>query len=521
MEKENRGIGRKTMATIKRALISCTNKTGLVEFAKFLQSQNVEILSTGGTAKFLKDNNISVKDVSDETSFPEMMDGRLKTLHPKVHGGILAIRDNVEHKKSMEEHAISPIDLVVVNLYDFEKVASDPDCSLENAIENIDIGGPTLIRAAAKNYKFVTVVVDPLDYAKVQDAMINCSLEKHLRYSLAQKAFALTAQYDCTISSYLSHQDTLSFHFQKMENLRYGENPHQKASLYRLPGASGIVDAVQIQGKELSFNNLLDTEAAYRCCRDFSQATCVIVKHGNPCGVASAEKLSEAFLKARTGDPVSSFGGIVAFNKTVGPQTALNIAETFFEVILAPDYHKEALTLFQKKKNLRVLKLADWSCKNNHELRQISGGILWQETDQKLVDLKDCQVMSKQKPSNSEWKSLEFAWRVAKHVKSNAIVFAKDSQTLGIGAGQMSRVDAVKLAAMKAEENFSEKNILKNAAMASDAFFPFRDGIDVAAPWGITVIVQPGGSVRDNEVIEACDEHGIALVLTGVRHFRH
>lgn len=511
---------------IKRALLSCTDKTGLVDFAKFLASKNIEMISTGGTAKLLKDNQIPVKEISEFTGFPEIMDGRVKTLHPKVHGGLLAVRDNKNHQNALKENQIQEIDLLVVNLYAFEKTVADPHCSFENAIENIDIGGPSMLRSAAKNHKYVTVVVDPEDYARVQNAIAKNSLNDDLRFELALKAFQTTARYDTAISTYLSHKELplLSFSFQKIQDLRYGENPHQQAAFYKYADphlAKGLVQAKQLHGKELSFNNILDTESAYRCCQDFSEPTCVIVKHGNPCGTASSPNLYEAFLRARAGDPVSSFGGVVVCNRPLDKQTALNMAETFFEVILAPTFANEALEILKKKKNLRLLTLDSFQNKiSGQEIRCVSGGVLVQDFDTKLINPKECDVVTKRKPTEMEWIDLEFAWRVVKHVKSNAIVLAKDKQSLGVGAGQMSRVDSVKIAASKAEEFFS-KQALSKAVMASDAFFPFRDGIDVAAPFGIKAIVQPGGSVRDQEVIEACDENNITMVFTKTRHFRH
>lgn len=528
---------------IKRALLSCTDKTGLVEFARFLASQNIEIISTGGTARLLGENGIPVVEISAFTGFPEMMDGRVKTLHPKVHGGLLALRDHPEHQKAMHDHHIVPIDLVVVNLYAFEKTVAKEGVTLDEAIENIDIGGPSMLRSAAKNHKFVTVIVDPSDYARVRGAITTGSLSDSLRFELATKVFALTARYDTAITTYLNrhnpahtasnnnkaekHQpDTVTFSLTKIQDLRYGENPHQHAAFYRYNNprlAHGLVDAQQLKGKELSFNNILDTEAALTCCRDFDAPTCVIVKHNNPCGVASAERLSEAFLNARACDPVSSFGGIVVLNKDVDAPTALNLSETFFEVILAPDFSDEALKTLSVKKNLRLLKWPGFAeiLPATNDIRCVSGGFLLQDRDTKKIDVQSCRVVSRRNPTNEEWAGLEFAWRVVKHVKSNAIVYARGSQTVGIGAGQMSRVDSVKMAAMKARDAFGKTNILAGSVIASDAFFPFRDGLDEAAKSGTTAVIQPGGSVRDEEVIQAADEHNLAMVFTGVRHFKH
>ncbi len=526
------------MYKITRALISCTDKSGLEEFGKFLAGQDVQILSTGGTASLLRKADIPVTDVSDHTGSPEILDGRLKTLHPKIHGGILNIRENKDHQKQIADNDIQPIDLVVVNLYEFEKTINNPRSTIHDAIENIDIGGPTMLRSAAKNYKDVAVVIDPKDYARVMDEVQKTgTLSEAFRFELACKVFASTSSYDTAISSYLQKQlkvegqaseellpEGLALELTKVQDLRYGENPQQKAALYQEKGlAKGIIQAEQIQGKELSFNNIMDMESAWNCCLEFSNTACVIVKHMNPCGVAMADKLSDAFLKARAGDPVSCFGGIVAFNRPIDKQTATIMAETFFEVIIAPDYEKEALEIFSKKKNLRIMKhkLDSSQGANDWDYRRISGGMLVQERDTAMADLKSCDVVTKRSPSEAELDDLGFAWKVVKHVKSNAIVFAKDRQILGVGAGQMSRVDSVKIAAMKAKENFKNEDVLKGAAMASDAFFPFRDGLDQAAQYGIKAVVEPGGSMRDKEVIEACDEQDVAMVFTKMRHFRH
>lgn len=517
------------MTSIKRALISCTNKDGLADFAKGLQGLKIQILSTGGTAKLLSDNNITVTEVSDHTGSPEILDGRVKTLHPKIHGGLLYRRDLETHQQQVQDNNIDPIDLVVVNLYEFEKTVAKDNVAFEDAIENIDIGGPSMLRSAAKNHNDVLVVVDPNDYHDVLERIKNNDITPSFRQKMALKVFQKTAAYDSAISQYLKEQiepesfsQDLSITFSKKQDLRYGENPHQKAAFYQKKTEYGLPQAKQLQGKELSFNNILDLNAAYQCCLEFNTPACVIVKHCNPCGVATHADLSQAFKNARSGDPVSSFGGIVSFNQTVDGKTALCLAETFFECIIAPDFNDEALEILKKKKNLRLLKLNPFSKQNkSFDIRKVSGGVLWQENDQQLKAAQDCDVATKLKPSAEQLASLDFAWRVVKHVKSNAIVFAGATQSYGIGAGQMSRVDAVKLACQKANESFDGQNILQNAVMASDAFFPFRDGVDEAAKMGIKAIIQPGGSMRDQEVIDACDEHGITMVFTGMRHFKH
>lgn len=525
------------MTQIKRALISCTDKSGILDLAKCLATHGTEILSTGGTAKLLRENGIAVKEVADYTGSPEILDGRLKTLHPKIHGGILGIRENTTHQKQMKDNGIGPIDLVVVNLYEFEKTIADPKCALDHAIENIDIGGPTMLRAAAKNYKDVLVVIDPTDYAELIRRIEAKELSEDFKFRLAVKVFQKTSQYDTAISAYLTKKlEAVSIsaaptefpqsfvpEFTKIQDLRYGENPHQKAAFYREAGAtSGIVNAKQTQGKELSFNNILDLESAYACCKEFSAPACVIVKHLNPCGVAIGTQPSDAFLKAREADPVSCFGGIVAINREVDGETARHMCDTFFEAIIAPSYNNEAIDLFAKKKNLRVMTLANFGAKTaSLDFRRVSGGLLVQDADIEMLDLAKCEAVTKRKPTAAEIEDLNFGWRVVKHVKSNAIVFAKNKQTLGVGAGQMSRVDSVKIAAIKAVENLKDKDILVKSIMASDAFFPFRDGVDLAIKHGITAIAQPGGSVRDQEVIDACNENNIAMIFTGMRHFRH
>lgn len=524
------------MKKITRALISCTDKTGIAELVQFLSNRKIEILSTGGTADFLRKHGIPVVDVSDHTGSPEILDGRVKTLHPKIHGGILGLRDNKNHMQQMQENQIKPIDLVVVNLYEFEKTVADKNVTLAKAVENIDIGGPSMLRSAAKNFKHVAVVIDPSDYPEIMSQIEKTeSLSEEFCFQLAIKVFQKTSEYDHAIYNYLHELampsnpdakyfgDTLTLSLQKIGNLRYGENPHQKASWYRESDTlSGIVNVTQYQGKELSFNNILDMEAAVNCCREFKKPAVAIVKHLNPCGVATADKLVDAFIHARETDPVSSFGGIVALNKKVDKQVATILAETFFEVIIAPGYDEEVLAIFKGKKNLRVMKSDEFDKKpHGLDYRRISGGFLVQDIDNGDVDIYSSKVVTTRTPTEREWSDFEFAWKIVKHVKSNAIVFVKDGKTLGMGAGQMSRIDSVKIAIMKATENFENADILKGAVMASDAFFPFRDGIDHAAKFGIAAVIQPGGSVRDNEVIAACNEHGMAMTVTGMRHFKH
>lgn len=513
------------MPKITRALISVTDKTGIVELGKVLQAEGVEILSTGGTAKALRDAGISVIDVAAYTGSPEILDGRLKTLHPIIEGGILGIRSNPKHQEEMKKEKIKPIDLVVVNLYEFEKTVADPKCSLEHAIENIDIGGPTMLRAAAKNHLFVTVVCDPTDYpALISELQTNKGVvSEKTNFTLAVKVFQKTAGYDGAIAGYLTKKISdsgaglpgiLSLNFKKIQDLRYGENPHQKAAVYKSSfEKDGIIDGVQLQGKELSYNNYADLDSAYRLVSTFEEPAVVIVKHANPCGVAIADKLVDAFIKAKECDPLSSFGGIVGLNRTLDGATAKIISETFFECIVAPDFDPEALGILSKKTNLRLLKLEIFKNKGSFEIKKISGGLLLQDADDGVPA--ELKVVTKRRPTPIEMRELQFAWRVVKQVKSNAIVFTRDGQTLGIGAGQMSRVDSVKLAALKSQKS------LAGAVMASDAFFPFRDGLDEAARMGIKAVIQPGGSVKDSEVIEAADEHGIAMVFTGMRHFLH
>jgi phosphoribosylaminoimidazolecarboxamide formyltransferase / IMP cyclohydrolase len=518
---------------ITRALISVTDKAGIVAFAKGLAAFNVEILSTGGTAAQLRNSGLKVTEVSDYTGFPEMMDGRLKTLHPKIHGGLLALRDHDEHMKALREHGIGLIDMVVVNLYQFEKTVGKKGCTLETAIENIDIGGPTMLRAAAKNYPFVSVVTDPDDYDILLKEMKDRDgkISEETNFRLAVKTFQLTARYDGAISNHLGKlgpdgkiihlfPDTYTVQFSRAQDLRYGENPHQMAAFYREndPYLSAVSNARQLQGKELSYNNIMDSDAAWQAVSDFEKPAVVIMKHANPCGAATAESnLAEAYRKAMETDPVSAFGGIVALNRTVDGKTAEELAKTFLEVIIAPVFHEEAKAILAAKKNVRILEIPVKPAKGaaGYDFRRVIGGLLVQERDRDEFDIRKAAVVTRRKPTEAEYDALDFAWRLVKHVKSNAIVYATKDQLVGVGAGQMSRVDSVKIAKMKAQLP------TQGAVLGSDAFFPFRDGIDMAAEAGITAIIQPGGSVRDEEAIQAADEHGMTMIFTGVRHFKH
>ena len=507
---------------IRRALISVSDKTGIVDFARELTHFNVEIISTGGTAKTLRDAGITVRDISDITGFPEMMDGRVKTLHPRVHGGLLALRDNVEHVAAMQEHGIEPIDLVVVNLYPFAETIKRQGVTREEAIEQIDIGGPAMIRSAAKNASFVAVVVASEHYVRVVAELNqnNGALSFNTRNTLAQKAFEHTAQYDLMVSSYLAGTgdtlpDRLTWTMNKIADLRYGENPHQKAALYQTSTSGGIANAAVLSGKEMSFNNYVDAEAAWELVCDFEQTACAIIKHTNPAGVGLGETASEAYVKALATDPVSAFGGIVAFNGSVDEAAAREVTKIFTEVVIAFDYDAPALEILQAKKNLRVIRMKPGEELGGVELKQIGGGMLVQTTDDHKLDPKELNVVTTRKPTDEEIRALLFAWIVCKHTKSNAIVYARADQTVGVGAGQMSRVDSVKIGAMRAQLPVA------GSVLASDAFFPFRDGIDEAARHGITAVIQPGGSVRDDEVIAAANEHGLAMVFTGIRHFKH
>ena len=506
---------------IRRALISVSDKTGIVDFAHELNRFNVEIISTGGTAKTLRDAGINVRDISEITGFPEMMDGRVKTLHPRVHGGLLAIRSNPAHVAALEKHEIQPIDLVVVNLYPFAETIGREGVTRDEAIEQIDIGGPAMIRSAAKNSADVAVVVSPGQYSEIINELTEHSgaLTLDTRNHLAQKAFTQTAQYDLTVSTYLAGAadplpDRLSWSMNKIADLRYGENPHQKAALYRTSTQGGIANAEVLSGKEMSFNNYVDAEAAWQLVCDFEQTACAIIKHTNPAGVGLGETPAEAYQKALATDPVSAFGGIVSFNCKVDAAAAQEVMKIFTEVVIAPEFDDEALELLRAKKNLRVIRMS-LASPQGVEFKQISGGMLVQTTDDHKLERQQLNVVTERKPTEEEIRALLFAWIVCKHTKSNAIVYARVDQTVGVGAGQMSRVDSVKIGAMRAQLPVA------GSVLASDAFFPFRDGIDEAARHGITAVIQPGGSVRDEEVIAAANEHGLAMVFTGVRHFKH
>ena len=532
---------------INRALISLSDKSGAVEFAKSLSSFGVRIISTGGTAKHLREAGLDITDVSDITGFPEMMDGRVKTLHPKVHGAFLALRDNAEHVASMNEHGIEPIDLVAINLYPFEQTIAKDGVSLEEAVENIDIGGPAMIRSASKNWRDVAVVTDAQIYDSVIDEMRenNGSLTLETRKRLAAAAFTRTADYDRAISSFLNNQlgpmsepgavatgflasedmltQQITVQLAKITDLRYGENPHQRAALYSTGESGGLADAEQLHGKEMSYNNYVDAEAAWNLVQDFDALAVAIIKHTNPSGVGIGENNEQAYRRALSTDPVSAFGGIVAFNRSVDARVADSVNEVFTEVVIAPDFDSEALNIFKTKKNLRVLraKAAESKIQNPGSkiaFRQISGGMLVQKKDVHILRQDDLKVVSEKQPNDGEIKALLFAWEVCKHVKSNAIVFANANQTLGIGAGQMNRVDSLRIAAIRAER-FNLP--LMGSVVASDAFFPFRDNVDEAAKLGVSAIIQPGGSIKDAETIEAANENGISMVFTGIRHFNH
>ena len=518
------------MRPIRRALLSVSNKDGLIELAQALQRRGVALLSTGGTATLLERSGVPVTQVSSHTGFPEIMDGRVKTLHPKIHGGLLGRRDIDD--AVMQAHGIEPIDLLVVNLYPFAATVARADCTYEDAIENIDIGGPAMVRAAAKNHDRVAVIVDPLDYAAVLDELERNAgaLSEPTRKRLAAKAFAHTASYDSAVASYLARVNagggdfphSLALHFQKRLDLRYGENPHQTAAFYSVADAQGasIGSAKQLQGRTLSYNNIADGDTAFECVRQFADPACVIVKHANPCGVAVANDTLSAYDRAFKTDPTSAYGGIIAFNRALTADTARAIIERqFVELIIVPAIDADALELCARKENVRVL-VTDGLAPSNgrYEYRSVDGGLLVQTRDLGMVSKGDLEVVTKRQPTAAELDDLLFAWQVCKYVKSNAIVYAKERMTIGVGAGQMSRVVSSRIAAMKAKD---EGLTVAGAVMASDAFFPFRDGLDVAAEFGIKAVIQPGGSVRDNEVIAAADEHGIAMVLTGMRHFRH
>ena len=518
------------MRRVSRALLSVSDKTGVVDFAAGLAELGVEILSTGGTAKLLREGGLKVRDVSDVTGFPEMLDGRVKTLHPKVHGGILAIRSNSQHQRQVAEHHIEFIDLVAVNLYPFEKTAAKPGVTLEELIENIDIGGPSMIRSAAKNFHDVTVVVDAQDFAPVLAELRanQGSISAETRGRLSRKAFATTAAYDGAISTTLqrwanggSLPERLHLNYRKTMDLRYGENPHQRAALYVDPsvGGRGLASARQLQGKELSFNNLVDLEASWRLVKEFDEPTTVIVKHTNPCGVASASTLHESYQRALDVDPVSAFGSVIALNRSLDAETAAAMSKLFVEAVVAPGYEPVALELLGEKKNLRLLDMGTASGdEEGLQLKAIGGGLLVQSPDTLGARAQDWKCVTHRQPTESEMRGLIFAWRVVKHVKSNAIVYAREGVLVGVGAGQMSRVDSVRLGAAKAREL---KHPLEGTVVASDAFFPFPDGVEEAARAGATAVVQPGGSVRDQDVIETANRLGLAMMFTGARHFRH
>ena len=526
------------MAVIKQALISVSDKTGIVDFSRQLSKFGVKILSTGGTARILRENGIEVVDVSDYTGFPEMLDGRVKTLHPKIHGGLLGRRDLPAHMAKMAEHGIEPIDMVVVNLYPFAATIAKPDCSFADAIENIDIGGPTMLRSAAKNFNAVTVVTDPGDYASIIAEMQagEGAVSPATNFSLARKVFQATALYDATISNYLGLfptpgaapeersflPETFTWQGRKVQDLRYGENPAQRAAFYRDPEINepGIGNAAQLQGKELSFNNILDCNAAFELVKEFTDPSVVIIKHTNPCGAATATDLplSEILLRARACDPVSAFGGIVALNRPVDKATAEILTETFIEAVIAPGFADDALAVLAAKKALRLLSSPPFDQNYDEkglEIKKVTGGFLVQERDLKDTPAAEWRTVTERQPTAAEMATLKFAWKLCKHVKSNAIVLAADNRLVGVGAGQMSRVDSVRISIMKALVATA------GSVLASDAFFPFRDGIDEAAKAGVKAIIQPGGSNRDDEAIAAANEHGMAMVFTGNRHFKH
>ena len=520
------------LAKVRRALLSVSDKSGIVEFAGALSAMGVELLSTGGTYRLLQENGLPVTEVADYTGFPEMMDGRVKTLHPRIHGGILARRG--QDDEVMAEHGIQAIDMVVVNLYPFAATVARPDCTLEDAIENIDIGGPTMVRAAAKNHRFVNIVVNAEDYARILEEMRahDGATTLETRFDLAIRAYEHTAAYDGAIANHFGalvpggsadFPRTFNTQFHKAQEMRYGENPHQRAAFYReaQPAEAGIATAKQLQGKELSYNNVADTDAALECVKNFDESACVIVKHANPCGVAVAADIGRAYELAFATDPESAFGGIIAFNRELDAATARAIVDRqFVEVIIAPGIEPAALPVLETKKNVRVLECGAWNDEPvaGLDFKRVNGGLLVQDRDLGMVTAADLKVVSKLHPTDQQMQDLMFAWKVAKFVKSNAIVYAANGQTVGVGAGQMSRVNSARIAAIKAEHAGLH---VQGSVMASDAFFPFRDGIDNAGKAGIAAVIQPGGSIRDEEVIAAADEHGMAMVFTGMRHFRH
>ncbi|HZH48156.1 MAG TPA: bifunctional phosphoribosylaminoimidazolecarboxamide formyltransferase/IMP cyclohydrolase [Nitrospira sp.] len=517
------------MASIKRALISVSDKTGVVDLAKGLEALGAEILSTGGTAKALRDAGVKVTDVAAYTGSPEILDGRVKTLHPKIHGGLLGRRSVPAHVDQMKQHNIGPIDIVVVNLYPFEATISKPNCHFDDAIENIDIGGPSMLRSAAKNHEDVLVVVDPADYQRVLNSAKDNTVTRALRRELAMKVFQHTARYDSVIAAYLEKQlqggdvkfpKVLSLQYELGEALRYGENPHQQGAFYReLHSNEPSVSRGKIlHGKAMSYNNFLDANSALELAKEYDEIAVAIIKHNNPCGVALGATPVEAYVKARETDPISAFGGVIAFNRPVDLAAAKEITSTFVEVVIAPGFAEDALAELKRKKDLRLLDVGPLTRvkQEGYDLKKLVGGLIVQDRDLgTLSDLRALPVPTVRKPTDEEYAACAFAWKVCKHVKSNAIIYAKPGQTVGIGAGQMSRVDSVKLAAMKAQMP------VKGCVMASDAFFPFRDGVDAAAQAGITAVIQPGGSIRDAEIVKAADEHGLAMIMTGMRHFRH
>ena len=525
---------------IRTALISVSDKNGIVPFAKALHEQGIKLISTGGTAKLLADNQLPVVEVSSLTKFPEMLDGRVKTLHPMVHGGLLARRDFPEHMAALKEHGIDTIDMLIINLYPFNETVAKENCSFEDAVENIDIGGPAMLRAAAKNHQDVTVLISPEDYAPVLTEMKanNNTVSYKTNLALAKKVFAHTAQYDGAIANYLSslgdeldhksrsaYPETLHLAFEKVQEMRYGENPHQSAAFYKdvYPVEGSLANYQQLQGKELSYNNIADADSAWECVKSFSNnaggaAACVIIKHANPCGVAVGASALEAYQKAFKTDPSSAFGGIIAFNVPCDGAAAEAISKQFVEVLIAPSFSAEAKTIFATKQNVRLLEIPLGSAFNTFDFKRVGGGLLVQSPDAKNVLESEMRVVSKRLPTPSEMNDMMFAWRVAKFVKSNAIVYCANGMTLGIGAGQMSRVDSARMASIKAENAGLS---LQGSAVASDAFFPFRDGLDVVVNGGASCAIQPGGSMRDDEIIAAANEHGIAMIFTGTRHFRH
>jgi phosphoribosylaminoimidazolecarboxamide formyltransferase/IMP cyclohydrolase len=520
------GSNLKGVETLKRALISVSDKTGIVEFARELQALGIEIVSTGGTNSLLMENGIDVIGISEVTGFPEIMDGRVKTLHPFIHSGLLAVRDNPEHQEQLDKFNITPIDLVVVNLYPFQQTIARPDVTFEDAIENIDIGGPSMLRAAAKNHAYVSVVTDANDYSEVlRQLKEQGEVRAETRRLLAAKVFRHTAAYDALIAQYLNDvveepiPERFTVTYEKIQDVRYGENPHQAAAFYREPLAAGgnIATAEQLHGKELSYNNINDADGALTIVKEFSEPTVAAVKHANPCGVGIGETILDAYKKAYEADPVSIFGGVIAANRIIDAETALRMKEIFLDIVMAPDFTDEALDILKAKKNLRLLKLGQWdrNRKPSLTLKTVEGGLLVQESDIKQIEQSDLKVVTDRKPTDEELKQLLFAWKVVKHVKSNAILVANDNMTLGVGAGQMNRVGAAKIAVEQAGER------AKGAVLASDAFFPMADTVEVAAQAGIQAIIQPGGSIRDEDSIKEANKHGIAMVFTGVRHFKH